>query len=89
MYTQVFMNKEGKWELHKYDRFKDDDNKYFPFAPPNYNPKHYIDNEISNEYARGGYDDTLPQWCKKMSRMQEQNIPPTPTLQHPYLPICW
>lgn len=70
------MGENGKWELRRMAVYKDDDNKQFSFPPPNCNVQIFIDEEIpsNREYARGGYDDTLPPWFREMINMQEASL---------------
>lgn len=65
----------GKWIFRDMPKYKDTDGKSFPFPPPNANVQHYIDHKIpSFEYARGGYDDTLPLWVKDVSKVQAATV---------------
>eukprot|EP00956_Cyclotella_meneghiniana_P037816 scaffold145202_cov37-Cyclotella_meneghiniana.AAC.1 len=70
----------GKWSLKKMDVYKDRDGKAWPFAPPNHSLQEYIDVEIHEyqrdfEYCRNGYDNELPNWIKKLSRIQKNASP--------------
>ena len=65
---------DGNWTIRKLDTYKDDDGLSFEFAPPNYNMKRFIEEEIESPcsvYPRGSYDDSLPHWVKVMKRKQE------------------
>ena len=66
----------GKWRLKKMDRYKDRDGKAWSFAPPNHSLQEYIDVEIHEyqrdfEHCRNGYDNQLPNWVTKLSRIQQ------------------
>ena len=75
---------EGKWRLKKLDVYKDRDGKGWNFAPPNHALQDYVDVEIHEyrqqyEYCRNGYNDSLPNWFKKLARMQKKDMQITTT----------
>ena len=58
------------------DRYEDRDGKAWSFAPPNHSLQEYIDVEIHEyqrdfEHCRNGYDNQLPNWVTKLSRIQQ------------------
>lgn len=69
----------GRWRLKKLDVYKDRDGKGWNFAPPNHALQDYVNVEIHEyrqqyEYCRNGYDDSLPNWFKKLARMQKKDM---------------
>ena len=63
---------DGKWHLRKGTSFRDADSKLFSFHPPDANIQHFIDEEIlSSGFSRGGVDDTLPDWVRILTRLQQ------------------
>jgi hypothetical protein len=64
----------GKWKFTKFDRYQDEDGKYWDCPPPNYSVQKYIDNEINPHGVRGGVDDSLPSWFADLVTSQESAL---------------
>ena len=72
------MGEDGTWRFKKMPAYFDQENKKFAFPPPNASLRLYIESIKSNEYSRGGYDDTLPVWARKFIRTALTTIAATP-----------
>jgi hypothetical protein len=71
------LSDNGAWIFRDLEVYTDNDGKKFDFPPPNAKLRDYIESIKTHEFSRGGWEDGLPSWARKLinSVSKQQNAP--------------